>query len=178
MSEAVDDEKHDADEHAKLVLEAMRRLSDEQVERAERVRNSARNTFLFLSGIFTVAQTATISALNSNKVSHTDRAWVIALAITAAGVLAFTGFVTIIVDHLRRVRDISTDDIEREANAAVDNDEFVGDRLITLYRASAKGRAAAVDARAKWLTSHTWAAVAVVALVVTETVLSLISRIA
>src|SRR5687767_8980768 len=40
----LEDEKHDADEHSKLVLEAMRRIADEQLERAERVRNTARNT--------------------------------------------------------------------------------------------------------------------------------------
>src|SRR5689334_10774297 len=58
LSIVPDDEQHDAAEHSKLVMDAMRHIADQQFDRAERVRLGARQTFLYVSALFTIGQAA------------------------------------------------------------------------------------------------------------------------
>ena len=51
----------------------MRQLANDQQDRGERVRNSARNTFIYLSALFTVAQTVALSGFMQDKVSDEER---------------------------------------------------------------------------------------------------------
>jgi len=62
------------------------------------------------------------------------------------------------------------------ADLAIDNNEFVGDRLTKLYKAAARKRADAVEARSNWLLATTVGAVGTVLLVVAEIVISLLAR--
>jgi hypothetical protein len=171
-------EQHDADEHSRLVLEAMRHLADEQQARAERVRSSARNTFIYLSALFTVAQAVALGEFGESTVSDAERKWIVYVGVAAAAALALTGVITIVVDRLRRVPDIAPGDLEREADIAIDNDEFVADRFTKLYKATARERAAAIEERSPWLLSLTLGAVATVLIVVAEIVISLLARVA
>lgn len=71
-SSSGDQQHFDADEHSKLVLEAMRHLADQQLEQAERVRSAARQTFVYLAGFFTLAQAAAFTGFAKESVTPWD----------------------------------------------------------------------------------------------------------
>jgi hypothetical protein len=174
-----DDELHDADERSKLVLEAMRHLADQQLERAERVRSFSRQTFVYVAALFTVAQTVTLTSFAASSVSSSERVFILIPAIAAAVLLGVAGLATLNVDRLREVRDFGVADILREAGKAERDPTFsFADRLGKLYADSAEARAAAVETRREATFWGTVAASLTIFLVVAEVVISLITRLA
>lgn len=166
----------DSIEHSRMVLEAMRHLADQQYDRAERTRSSARQTFAFVAALFTVAQTVAFTGFSADLVSGDERAWILRLGIAAAWTLGVTGICALATEALRRVSDISARDLLEEADEAEEADEFVGDRYIKLYVDSTQARTKAVESRQPWRLATTVVAIMTVLLVVAEIAVSLIAR--
>jgi len=168
---------HDPDEHAKLVAEAMRHLADQQIVRADRVRGTARQTFVYVSAFFAVAQAVAFSSFGQEVVSPSDQTTVILFGIAAVVAVAVTGVLTICVDQLRQVRDANAQDILTHADKAVDEDDHVSNSLTRLYENNARERSKAIEERAKWSSAVSYSAMISVGLILAEVLASLIVRI-
>lgn len=173
----VHDDAIDAGEHAKLVAEAMRHLADQQITRADRVRGTARQTFVYVSAFFAVAQAVAFSSFGQEGVSPSDQTTVILFGIAAVIAVAATGVLTICVDQLRRVPDASPQDIVDQADKAIDEDEHVSNNLTKLYAKNVKERSKAIEERTKWSSWVTFSAMVSVGLILAEVLASLIVRI-
>lgn len=163
-------------EHSKLVLEAMRDLAEKQLERAERVRTAARQTFVYVSTLFAVTQAVAFTGFAGSAVSPAEKTSVLGLGIVAAGVLGVTGILVVWTDKLRTVPDVAAKDIIREADRAIELGEDVADRLTKLYLDSARERESAVSQRRRLAAAVSWLASGVVVLALGEIVVSLASR--
>ncbi len=106
---------------AKLGLEAMRRLADDQTKRIETARASFRQIFIYNSVFFAAAQTVAAGALKDASPTRTEATWVIGLAMAAVGLLGVLAYFVLRMESLSRVRAIAPRDIVR----AVDNPEKV-----------------------------------------------------
>ncbi len=166
MTEPPDDE-HDADV-SKFVLEAVRGLAEEQAARADRVRSSARQTFAYVSTLFTVAQAGAVAVMtraDTSMLSSKERVGLVALGLAAALALAVVGVATVWVDRLRSVRDPAPGDFAREADKALANDGFASDGVAAVYATVMRERKKAVDDRRKglhWVTAGAYTAVLLV----------------
>lgn len=165
-----------ADEHSKLVLEAMRHLADQQLERAERVRSAARQTFVYLAGFFTLAQAAAFMGFASKDVTPWEQTRLIWVALVAAIALGTTGVFTLATDKLRKVKDLAPEDVAREGDEAIETDEFVADRLVKLYFDAAKQQQGAVEDRQAPSNLVQFTAAVTVLATLAEVVVSLVVR--
>lgn len=170
-----DEEEFSVAEHSKLVLEAMRHHADQQMLRAERVRSTARQMFVYVSVLFTVAQTVAFTSFGA-EVSDQAQRFILGSGLVAAVALGFTGIMALLTDQLRSVSDASPDDIARESDKAIDAGEFVGDALVKLYSDTSKARVEAIEEKRQLLRFTTRGAIATVVLVLAEIAISLVAR--
>lgn len=176
MTDTPSEDVHDAAEHSRAVAEAMRHLADQQYDRAERLRAAARQTFLWVSALFTVTQVVALSAFGEDKITPGEQQSLMWIAIVGASFLLVTLLLTIGTDRLRKVADIAPDDLVRAADDAVESGDHFGDALVAMYHLTATRRAEAVKERREWLYSVTVFAAITVTVLVGEIVYALIIR--
>lgn len=170
-------DRHEGEEHSKLVMEAMRALAEGQLERADRLRTAGRQMFVYVSAFFAVGQTVAFTGFANANVTGTEQVVLFGTGLLAAVALAVTGFRTLAADELRVSDDISPEDILREADRAIDDHEPVADRLTKLYLDAAKARLATLESRKTPLKDVTYGAVATVSLVLLEVIVAFVTRI-
>jgi hypothetical protein len=120
-------------EDSRLLVEAMRHIADQQVERAERVRTSARQTFAYLTAIFTIAQAGTLAAFAHQGMPHWAERATLVLALATVGCLGVASIFAIRAERLRVAPEIAPRDLTRTADEAESTGEPVGDALALLY---------------------------------------------
>jgi hypothetical protein len=164
------------DEGRKLAMEAMRHLADGQLDRAERVRLSARQAFVYVSGFFAVAQVVTFSAFANANIANGEQDWIVRMALGAAISVAITGILAIWTDKLRSVPDPTPKDIADAIDEAEAEGTPAADALTQLYASVVKNRSKAVKDRGAWIKATTAFAMVTVAVTLAEIVLSLLYR--
>jgi hypothetical protein len=146
----VNDDPADPDpaEEEKLVLEAMRHLADQQLERADRLRGTARQMFAYTTGVFTLAQSAAFVGFNQKpNIVSWEQTTLLVLAMLAGAAVIATGVATFCQDKLKTVPDISEDDVKDAEQAAVAQGTSVAPRLSAKYAKAFKERREAIEAR-------------------------------
>lgn len=170
-----DDRDDDRFEEAKLSLDAMRRLADHQLNRIDLVRSSTRQTFVYVAGLFTVAQTAAMAALTQTAVSDNESRFLLIAAGVACGLLLLLGVLTVFVDRLVKVDGVSPEDIVRQDDSA-DDRTHLAQLLFKLEKEATDARSSVLENRTKLLRSSTVTAVLTVLAVAVELVGSLMTR--
>jgi hypothetical protein len=165
-------------EDAGLLVEAMRHLADQQVERAERVRAAARQTFAYVTGIFTLAQAGALTAFGQKQISGTEQKYILALALLAAVGVGVTAIFALSAERLRRAPEIAPDDITKAGDQAAEHGEPVGEELTLLYARRIDEQVKVINERRAPLTRVTIAAGVTIAIVVAELIVALIARFA
>jgi hypothetical protein len=132
---------------SRLLVEAMRHIADQQVERAERVRTSARQTFAYLTGVFTVAQAGTLAAFAHQGMPEWAERATLVLALVTVVCLGVGGFFVIRTERLKVAPEIAPWDVTRVADEAEETGEPVGDALALLYAERIEKQGKAIDER-------------------------------
>jgi hypothetical protein len=161
---------------SRLLVEAMRHLADQQVARAERVRTSARQTFAYLTGIFTLAQAGTLAAFAHHGMPEWTEGVTLGLALGTVGCLGLAGFFAIRAEQLKPAPEIAPIDITKAADDAELSGESIGDGLVMLYARRIDQQGAVINSRRMPLKDLTSVALVTILLVVLELAAALIGR--
>lgn len=162
-----------------LLVDAMRHLADQQVARAERVRTSARQTFAYLTAIFTVAQAGTLAAFARDRApSHHLAPWLLGLAIATVVVLGIAGVLAVKAEQLKKAPEIGPADITKAGDDAIESGEPLGEELTLLYAQRIEAQGAVIDERREPLKYLSWAAIGAIVLLVCELIVALVGRFA
>jgi hypothetical protein len=172
------DDDQATSEDAKYVLEAVRDVLDEQRASAERLRSSARQTFVFVSVLFTIAQTAVFTNFDgTGGLSSTEKGALLVLGIAAVAGVATTGLLALAADALQPARAVAVSDIVREVEKAASRGEPATYALIDLYDTAIKELVSVVDKRRARLSCLSVAAALTIGFVVVEIAVALLVRI-
>lgn len=160
------------------LVEAMRHLADQQVARAERVRAAGRQTFAYLTAVFTVAQAGTLSTFGSDDLTRSEQTLLLIVALLALGALGATGILALVTDRLRTAPEIAPEDLTEAAGAAEERGEPVSDELILLYGERAKKQSAIIRERRTPLKALTFFAGSTIVAVIVQIAIALVARFA
>jgi hypothetical protein len=156
----------------------MRHLADQHVARAERVRASARQTFAYLTAIFTVAQAGTLSGFDADELTSLEQSLMLSAALLAVVGIAAAGLLTLKADRLRRAPEIAPRDITSAGDTAHEHGEPVSDELTLLYADRIRAHSELIDERRGPLKHLTWVAGSTIILLVIQIIVALIARLA
>jgi hypothetical protein len=134
-------------EDSRLLVEAMRHIADQQVERAERGRTSARQTFAYLTGIFTLAQAGTLAAFaHQGMPTWAERATLV-LSLATVACLGVASFFAIRAERLRIAPEIAPKDLTRTADEAETTGGLSETRSRLLYAERIEKQGKVIDER-------------------------------
>src|SRR6218665_546848 len=89
-------------ENPDLVLDAVRDVLNEQRGEAERLRSSARQTFVFVTVLFTIAQTAVFAEFGGKgALTPGEKTWLLSLGLASVVGVGVTGFLALYADVLQ-----------------------------------------------------------------------------
>src|SRR5438874_4637282 len=97
------------DEDVTLALDVLRKMADQEFNRAERAASRARQAFALAAGFFAVVQTVAFGSFAKSLVSHGERTTLLWLAGGAGVFLAICGVILLRADASFRSFNISTD---------------------------------------------------------------------
>ncbi len=172
------DDGHDSAEDPQLVLDAVRDVYDEQRASAERLRTSAQQTFVFVSVLFTIAQTAIFADFGGSGVlSAGEKTWLLILGCGAVAGVGLTGFLAMYAHVLQHAPGIAVSDIVHHVKAVIRQGEPTEYALIELYDQAIRDQQQVIESRRERLRWLSVAAALTVGLTVAEIAVALFVRI-
>ncbi len=164
-------------EESKLVLDAVQDVLAQQRSSAERLRSQARQTFVFVSVLFTIAQTAAFTSFGENEVSGPEQRLMLLCGIAAVVGVGVTGWLALRGDKLQVVEAVAVADILRYVNDERYADVPVSDVLIKLYDAEIAKQKSVITGRRRNAGYLGDAVTITVLLVIAEIAVAFIARI-
>lgn len=116
-----------------LVLDSLRALASQELDRGERFASKARQAVVFAAGFFAVVQTVVFNSFAAKHLSDGERHTLLILAIVAGAALVVCGISLLFSDGVFKTKDLSSDEIIDTANLAEEQGEPVARELSGLY---------------------------------------------
>jgi hypothetical protein len=122
------------------LLDIARASADQEFQIAERLAAKARQGFGLAAAYFAICQTVSFGGFEAARINGDERAWVIYLAVFAAGSLFAAAIATMRADGLYDSGDLPLEKMPQELDAAYEGDDDVLQRLTEFFLGIAVSR--------------------------------------
>lgn len=134
----VDDDSSFEDADARLALDLLRALADQEFARADRFGSRARNAFALTAGFFAVSQAVAFGSFVSDRITSAELTALLVIAALAAMTLAAAGWLVLQVERVQTGKNLEPDQVVEVLNTEGGLPGQVVDRFVELYAAFVK----------------------------------------
>lgn len=129
----ITDDSSFEDADARLALDLLRAMADQEFARAERLASRARNAFALAAGFFAVSQAVAFGSFVSGRITDKELHRLLVIAALAAIALAISGLLVLKVERVRKGKNLDPDQIVDVLNEQGGAPGRVVDRYVELY---------------------------------------------